>query len=143
MSDNETKKRPIVVPSLVPTIVTDYYNYEEEIIDYDSLDALSRAINSARRALFQLTEKVNEYERLELEAKVKYERQHARAFLASAKKTAAEKKLHADIYCEDIENDYLAVGQVKNELVRASHALRLELQTLQAVGNNLRQQLKV
>lgn len=143
MSDNEKTKRPIVLPKVEPTSITDYYNYDEEIIDYDSLDALSKAINSARRALFQLTEKVNDYETQEMIAKVAYERQHARMFLASTKKTAAEKKLHADIYCENLENDYLVLGQVKNELVRASHTLRLELQTLQAVGNNLRQQLKV
>jgi len=119
------------------------YDFETEIVDYESLEDLNRTINQARLALFKTTESINKYERLEREAKLNYDRAHRRELLKSTAKTADERRARSDLMCEDLENDWLLQSQIKDELVRFSHTLRLELQTLQALGNNLRQQIRV
>lgn len=131
------------IPDLKETSASNFYDYENAILDYDTLESLNSVVNQARIGLFKITEKINEYERLEADAKRNYERKLRRSYLASTDKTEVAKKARADLLCEDLENDYIAYQQVKNELVRTSYALRMELQTLQSVGHNLRQQLKV
>lgn len=119
------------------------YDFENEIVDYESLEKLNRTINQARLALFKTTESINRYDRAEAAAKLNYERAHRREFLRSTAKTESEKRQRASLMCEDLENEWLMQQQIKEELIRLSHTLRLELQTLQALGNNIRQQMKV
>lgn len=119
------------------------YDYAAQISDYEDLAALAQAINAARVALFKVTEQINRYDRQERAAKLKYERAYRRAYLESMEKTEAMKKMRAELSCEGLENEYIVAEQLKNELNRMSYSLRLELQTLQAIGNNLRQQMKM
>lgn len=123
--------------------VSDLYAFEEQIVDYETLEELGTSINAARISLFKITDQINKYERLEKEAKTKYDRTWRREYVTSVEKTDALKRAHADISCEDIENNYIEYEQVKKELERLSYSLRLELQTLQTLGHNLRQQMKM
>lgn len=133
----------ITLPKFKNWDASTVYNYEEEIVDYESLEKLNRTINQARLALFKTTESINKYDRLEKNAKLYYERARTRELLKSTAKTAEERRARADLMCEDLENDWLMQQQIREELVRLSHTLRLELQTLQGLGNNIRQQMKV
>lgn len=133
----------IELPKLKKWSQSTYYDFESEIVDYESLEKLNRSVNAARLALFKVAEMTNNYERLEREARLKYDRAYRREYLASTAKTETAKKARAELKCEDLENEYIAHEQVKIELMRMSNTLRLELQTLQAVGNNLRQQIKM
>lgn len=123
--------------------VNSVYDYDSNIYDYENIENLNSAINRARNSLFQITERINDYERREKIAKTKYEREWRRAYLKSNEKTESAKKIRADLECEELEDNTIVYEQVRNELNRLSNAIRLELQTLQALGNNLRQQLKV
>jgi predicted RNase H-like nuclease (RuvC/YqgF family) len=134
---------PITSPKLIQWSTKQIYDHTEQIADYEDLEALGHAITAARIALFTLTEKINEYERKEREAKVRYDRAFRRAYLESIEKTESQKRMRAELTCENLENEYIAADQLKSELVRMSHSLRLELQTLQTVGNNIRQQMKM
>lgn len=133
----------IVLPRLKKWSQSAYYDFENQIVDYESLDELNKSVNQARLALFKVAEMINNYERLEREAKLEYDRTYRREYLASKEKTETAKKARAELMCEDLENVYIAHDQVKIELIRMSTTLRLELQTLQSVGNNLRQQMKM
>lgn len=119
------------------------YDHSKQISDYEDLHELGMAITAARVALFKVTQQINKYERQEKAAKVKYDRAYRRAYLKSMEKTEAMKRMRAELACEEIENDYIFAEQLKSELNRVAYALRLELQTLQAIGNNLRQQMKM
>lgn len=129
-------------PKFTSWSVTQIYNYGEQLVDYNTIDELSHSITKARGALFLLTDKINEYERKEKLAKTTYERAFRRAYLGSTEKTESTKKIRAELKCEELENEWLILEQLKNELVRTSYSMRLELQTLQTIGNNLRLQLK-
>ena len=133
----------IELPNLTKWTVSQVYDYSQQISDYGTLADLGAAINAARVALFRITDKINEYERKEKEAKMRYDRAYRRAYLASVEKTESQKRLRAELSCEDLENEYVVAEQLKNELNRTAYTLRLELQTLQAIGNNLRQQMKM
>lgn len=143
MSDKEETLHAINLPELKTWSASQIYDYTKQISDYEDLNQLGAATNAARIALFKITEKINQYERKEKTAKLQYDRAYRRAYLSSAEKTESMKRLRAELYCEDLENDYVVAEQLKNELSRMSYSLRLELQTLQAIGNNLRQQMKM
>lgn len=133
----------VILPKFYKWNVKDIYNFPDLILDYDNLDDLEKAINKARTALFVITDKLNEYERQERQAKTKYDRQYRREYLSSSEKTETAKRARAELKCEELENEWQTFSQLNAELIRLSHAMRLELQTLQAIGNNLRQQLKM
>lgn len=133
----------ITLPDLIKSNKVDlFYNYTENIVDFNDLNELDRVFNKARKAMFKLTDKINEYERLEILAKTDYDRNHRRQYLLSNEKTEAGKRARADLACEELENIWMKYAQLKSELIRTSHTMRLELQALQTLGNNLRQQLK-
>lgn len=133
----------LTVPQFRKWDTSTFYDYEHQIADYEQLEELNKATTAARVALFKITDKINEVERLEKAAKIKYERKHRREYMKAHQKTEAGRKAYADLQCEELENNAIVYEQVKQELVRTSNSLRLELQTLQALGNNLRMQLKV
>lgn len=119
------------------------YDYDNEILDYESLEDLNRTINQARIALFKTTDAIGKWEREEKEAKLEYERAYRRELLRSTAKTAEERRARAELMCEDLENAWLVKAQVREELVRLAYTLRQELQALQGLGHNLRQQIKI
>lgn len=119
------------------------YDYDSQVADYSSLEELGEAISKARRALFVLTDKINEYEREEKTSKLKYDREFRREFIKSSEKTDSAKRVRAALKCEGLENEWMKYEQLKTELTRMSNSIRLELQTLQTIANNLRQQLKI
>lgn len=143
MADESGTNASISLPDLKDWDTKRLYDYAAQINDYDDLAELGAAINAARVALFRVTEQINRYERKEKSAKIKYDRAYRREYLASVEKTEAMKKMRAELACEELENEYLSHEQLKIEMNRMSYALRLELQTLQAIGNNLRQQMKM
>ena len=133
----------VVLPNYKKWNSEAFYNYADQINDYEDLEGLSHAITQARIALFKVTDQINKYDRLAKGKKIEYERAYRREYLRSVERTENLKKARADLACENLENDYLVNEQLVSELIRLSNTLRLELQTLQAVGNNIRQQLKM
>jgi len=120
-----------------------YYDYDNQVTDYESLEELNSSIQQARLALFRVMDDINTFERHEKRAKAKYARQHRREYMSASGKTEALRKAQADLRCENLENDAFIYEQARLELTRLSNTLRLELQTLQTLGNNLRQQMKM
>jgi len=139
----ETVNAKITLPNFKNWNIGRIYDFSNQIADYEDLASLGASINAARVGLFMTTQRINEVERKEREAKLKYEREYRRAFIVSMEKTDARKRMRAEIACEEYENDHLVLLQMKEELTRLSNTLRLELQTLQSIGNNLRQQMKM
>lgn len=130
-------------PKFVNWSVKQVYDYKEQIVDYEDLSSLGVATNAARMALFTITEKINKVERQEKAAKMAYDRAYRRAYITSVEKTEAAKRMRAELTCEGLENELVHFEQLKAELNRVGHTLRMELQALQSVGNNLRQQMKI
>lgn len=133
----------VTVPSYFSPKIDRYYDYDNLVVDYEDFGQLTEATNEARKALFEITSKLNGAERKESETRTKYDRVWRRAYLSSTKKTDTAKKAEASMIAEDAEDDLLKYSQARSEYNRMSNAIRMELQTLQAVGNNFRQQMKM
>lgn len=118
------------------------YIIDNHINDQETMTTLMRSVNDARVDLFHITEKINETERKLVQAKVKYERCHRRYMISSRASNATDRKLEADIKSERLEDDYIMFTQLKKELENKARVMRDELQTLQMISNNLRQQLR-
>lgn len=131
------------IPTFYGITASRHYDYESMIVDYADFDQLTEAINAARIALVEITDKLNSVERKEAAAKTKFERVWRRAYLASTKKTDTAKKSEASMMAEDAEDEVLKYSQAKSEYNRLSSTMRMELQTLQVISNNFRQQMKM
>lgn len=118
------------------------YDYEALISDYADFEALDNTTIKARKALFILTDRLNQAERRAVQARKAYERQYRREYLASTEKTQEARNMRAALKCEELENECLKYEQVKKELERLSFVLKSEVQTLNTVAHNLRAQLK-
>lgn len=118
------------------------YDYKNFIHDYGDLEKVDQATTKARKALFILTAAMNEASRKVSLFKAKRDRTWKRAYIVSDQKTDTLKKMWADLEVEDIDDELLVQEQYLSELNRESNALRLELQALQAIGNNIRQQVR-
>lgn len=130
-------------PDFTKWRVKKLYDYESVAASYEGLEELEQAINAARKAMFLLTEKINEYERKEREAKMYYDRSYRQEFMASNEKTDSAKRIRAEIKCEQLENEWAQLDQLKKELIRTAQTLNTEIAMLQTMGHNLRQQMKM
>lgn len=133
----------INLPDFYQWKINQIYEYDSQVNDYESMEELSKSISKARTALFRLNDKINEYERKERVAKLEYERKYRREYLKSTEKTETAKRTRAELKCEELENEWIKNEQLTKELNRMAFAVRTELQTLQTIANNLRQQLKM
>lgn len=144
MSDEEMDiPDDVDIPSFKAFSIDEIYDYMVAENDYASLEDLNANIANARISLFKVAENMNIADRKSREARVAYERALNREYLKSSGRTAADRKAYASIKCEHLENQCLYYEQAERELGRFMAALRLELQTLQSIGNNLRQQMKM
>lgn len=131
----------ITLPKLKPK--TSFYDYESEIEDYEALEDVTSATNAARLALFRLTEEINQAERLAAQYKLAHDRAYRRYYLASGEvKPDSVRRMRAEMKCERFEDKLIVQEQSKSELSRMANSLRLELQALQGIGNNVRQQMR-
>jgi len=121
----------------------DFYAISENHIDYEDMESINKSIYNARMSLFKITNIINQLERKEALAKNTYDKAMRKEILLSDKKTASDRKIHAEIKCEHLEEDYFYTGQAKKEYERLAHTLRTELQALTVVSNNVRQQMRV
>lgn len=120
-----------------------YYDYNVFISDYEDIEALEKASVHARIALQKVTEEINRVERELAEAKLKKERAYRRIYLASDEKPETARKFRAELKTEKYDDVVIVKEQYKSELSRLANTYRIELQSLQAAGNNLRQQMKL
>lgn len=132
----------IEIPDFREWKISKYYDYSNLSADYEDLQELNKQIAAARMAIFRLTESINSAEKKAKKAKMAYERSYRRKYIESREKNIADKKISAEIQVEDLENKYMYFDQILIELNRAHYTVRQELRSLEAVGNNLRQQLK-
>lgn len=131
------------IPTLRGWSAEKFYNYHEQVIDYEDLKRLNESINEARMGLFRVTDTINYYDREERRLKVIYDRAWRRAYIESNGRTDKERQYRADMVCESMEDDWIVASQLKAELIKVSQTIRMELETLQSIGNNLRQQMKM
>lgn len=122
--------------------VKHYYDYENSF-DFEDIHSLNKEIYNVSRALYVVTEKLNTADRMAVRLSHKYERKYRQLYLTMDGKTESIKKAKSEMECEDDYEQVLIYKQVVKELERSANVLRSHLQTLQALSNNIRQQLRL
>lgn len=135
-------KYEITIPDIKSINVSKIYAYEE-FVDFEDMEAVNKALFSAKSALFTVTDKINSFENKLTRAKTAYNREWRRRYLSSTGKTDTARKMEADLYCENLEDDVIVYEQIREDLKRLSNILRIELQSLQTISSNLRQQIHI
>lgn len=130
-------------PRKEPVNCNDFYFLSDNVADYEELKGISKSIYHARKALFDVTNMLNEAEHKESIAKNTYDKKFRREMIKADGKTANDRKVRAEMACEDEWDEYYYSSMTKKELERVSQMLRAELQTLQVISNNVRQQMRV
>lgn len=135
------------LPKVPEYEVEDELNYrvnanENMLIDYEDTNAINTTINALRVAMFQVSKWIVSAERRERIIKANYDRKLNREYLTSTEKTDARKKAYAALMCEEEENELIYIQQAKSEMVRYSRLLDKEMETINTLSNNMRQQLK-
>lgn len=135
-------KYEITIPDIKSINVSKIYAYED-FVDFEDMEEVNKALFSAKTALFTVTDKMNSFENKLTRAKTAYNREWRRRYLSSTRKTDTARKMEADLYCESLEDDVIVYEQVREDLKRLSNILRIELQSLQTISSNLRQQIHI
>lgn len=152
MSHDEDFKKPsldelsgrydISLPDVKSVDFRKLYAYENAV-DFETMEEVNRAIGEAKIALFEANNKLSRYEAKLAVAETGYKRAWRREYLSSGQKTDAARKTEADVNCEELEDEVIVHKQVREDLKRLAYALRIEMQSLQTVASNIRQQLNL
>lgn len=125
-----------------PVEIGNFYSLEKDATDYEDMVNLNKAIYDARVALIEVTNKINHLEYIESVTKAEYDKKLRNEILKADAKTATERKIKAEIACEDLFDRQFLAGKSKDMYKRIADTLRIELQALQVLSNNVRQQLR-
>lgn len=135
-------KENFSVPQLKTITVTNYYDFEL-FSDFEDLVQVNKAILYAKQALFRVNSKLSIYEGKVSAAKTAFNRKWRREYLKSQVKTDTGRKINADLECEELEDEVIINEQIRDDFKKLSYILKTELQTLQTVSSNIRQQMSI
>lgn len=118
-------------------------DYAPSFADFDDLQELGVRINAARKALFKVTEELNKRIVQLAGVSFKYESSVRRSYVTSNLKTAADRKMSAEIAAGDLEKEKIKLEAKVAELKSTAAFIKTDLEVLENVGHNLRAQMKL
>lgn len=130
------------IPDIKSVTFKKFYDYEA-FSDFDDMLSVNKAIFYAKKGLFQVNAYLAHYEAKVNKAKTIYNRQWRREYLKSNQKTDTARKVNADMQCEELEDDVIVYEQLREDFKKLSYNLKIELQTLQTISSNIRQQMNI
>lgn len=110
-------------------------------IDYRDLDNLNQALIKTAISTSEINKKLSKYERAEAKYEIEYKRKYRYELTNSNLATESKNKLNAEIKCEDLEMKILYCKQIIGELKRISNSLRMHLEIIETLGNNVRKEM--
>lgn len=118
------------------------YNYEDTFLDKEDIESINKALIEAGFAIKNFNKKMSIIEKERGRVKARYNNKR-RELLANDTTSVSEtqKKLIADIECEDLEYELAKLNIAMEELKRLSFSVRTEIDILQTLGHNLRREM--
>ena len=110
-------------------------------ISYTDLDVLNDSLIRVASGMNELNKKLSIYEKSQAHYEIEYKRKYRKIMMESDLPTDSQKKLYAEVQCEDLEMKILYSKQIIGELKRNSNTFRLSLDVLQTIGNNVRKEM--
>ena len=125
----------------------DFTNIEEfntdAFLDSTQIEDLNKSLIEIVLKLREVSKKLNSYSRKKVEKETIYKHKFRNALLSVEAKTETQRKLLAELECEQEEIEIIYLDEVIKELTRYSFSLKNELETLKILGNNIRLEMKL
>lgn len=114
----------------------------DEDFDFNDLLGVNKEIIRTRRRLYAATQEMKKSQRLEVQAKVAYNRKHAVTLIGLSGGTEKVRQAIADLESEEEYSTYLIAQQVSNEWTNMMRTLKADLDTLAGISHNIRAQIQ-
>lgn len=118
-------------------------NYCDSFWDSEDMDNLNKTLINTGLALKRINNELQENERIRLQKELEYKQKFRREMQSASGRTEAQKKIVAEINCEELETELVYYDQLTKELTKLSNSLRIDLDILKTIGFNLRQEMKI
>lgn len=118
-------------------------NYADTYLDQEDMTNLNDSLIKTGLNIKKINSEMEKYDRLRTAKELEYKRKFRREFQEAQGTNATQKKIIAEINCEELESELRYYENVVNELTRMSAVLRTDLDILKTIGFNLRQELKI
>lgn len=117
--------------------------YEDSFWDNEDISNYNSTLIKTGLNLKEINKQLNIFEKLRLQKEIEYKRKFRNELLNATARTESQKRILAEIECEDIESELAYYDSIVKELNRLSLALRTDLDILKTIGFNLRQEMKI
>lgn len=115
----------------------------ENFLDNLEIETLNQKLIQLLLSMRIISEKLDKYSRKKVEKEAQYKLKYRNYLLGVEGKTEGQKKLLAEIYCENEEIEIAYLDEVIKELTRHSYVIKQELEVLKILGNNVRMEMKL
>lgn len=124
------------------SVISEYDAYEpSDDIDYTNLSSINQELSSLRVRLHRVRKELKNAERAALRLKYDYDQQKKRTWIGISGGSDKSREAMAELICEESYSKYLVAATVAKEISQHSRDIRLELDTLRELSNNLRRQI--
>lgn len=135
------QKYPLPSPDRLG-VGSQYDDYEPNPdVDYTDLTSVNRELVELRIRLHRVRKELKHAERESLKAKYAYEQDKKRTWIGISGGSDKSREAMAELICEESYSRYLVAATVAKEISQHSRDIRIELDTLIAIANNLRRQI--
>lgn len=115
----------------------------ESFLDNQEVATLNKNLIDTTLKLREVNKRLDYYSRKKLEAEVLYKHKYRETLLETEAKTESQKKLLAELECENEEIKVLYLEEMIKELTRLSYSLKSEIETMKILGNNIRVEMRL
>ena len=118
-------------------------DYSGSFWDDQDINSLNATLIKTALNLKAVNKEITKYERRKTQTEIIFKRKFREVVINSSAKTEAQKKLMAEIECQEEEWKLAYLDEILRELNRISMSLRVDLDTLKTLGHNLRQEMRL
>ena len=111
--------------------------------DFSDLLGINREIMRTRQRLYAATQELKKSQRLELQAKMAYNRKHAITLIGLSGGTEKVRQAVADLEAEEEYGEHLVAQQITVEWTNLMRTLKADLDTLAGISHNIRAQIQI
>lgn len=124
------------------SIVSEYENYQPDVdVDFTDLSNVTREIIALRIRLHRIRIELKAAKRKALQAKWVYEKEKKRVWIGITGGSDKSREAAAELMTEQLMTDSLVASAVADEITQHNRDLRMDLDALKEISNNLRRQI--
>lgn len=110
-------------------------------VNHDDLTTLNKALVQLSKDLNKINEAIKKTEDYATRLDMQYKHNFRDLVIHSEYKTDSQKKMYAEIACEELEYQLVYYKMLLGQQKRYANTVRLQLDIIQTIGNNVRKEM--